>query len=92
MEDKELRQSIKSDAAAKVTKADNMLKEIEAILEKAKAEKVAIADSAVAKINSVLEDARQARREEDALFEHSARELNTLIMELQRLKREGRPQ
>lgn len=78
-EDATLRQSIKDDAAAKVTKATELLAEIEGVLEKAKTEKVDFANGTLAELNSVLEEAKSQRREENLLFAKSAEELNALI-------------
>jgi hypothetical protein len=87
-EDAELRQSIKEDATVKVTKADEMLKEIKSVLEKAKAENEATAKSMLLDIEKLSEEARQSRREENLLFENSARELNLLVHEFRKIKNE----
>lgn len=85
-EDATLRQSIKEDAATKVTKADDLLDKIESIHVLAKESQISASLETEKELDRMLVDLKIRTQEENLLFERSARELNELVMDLKELR------
>ena len=86
-EDASLRQSIKDDAAAKVTKAEDLLKQIKAVLELSKNKQVTETLATKKELERLLSELKNKTQEDNLLFERSARELRDLVVELKQLKK-----
>lgn len=85
-EDASLRQSIKDDAAAKVTKAEDLLKQITTVLELSKNRQVTETLATRKELERLLSELKNKTQEDNLLFERSARELRDLVVELKQLK------
>lgn len=84
-EDASLRQSIKDDAASKVTKAKELIAKIEAIHAEAKSFQESEAALTKAELERLVSELKAKTQEDNLLFERSAKELNELVIKLKQL-------
>ncbi len=84
-EDASLRQSIKDDAAAKVTQAKELIDKIEELYNDTKKYRDSEAASTKRELDRLVSNLKEKTQEDNLLFENSAKELNELVLKLKRL-------
>lgn len=84
-EDASLRHSIKEDAAAKVTQANELIKKIETLHNEANSFQKEEAVKTKAELERLISSLKAKAQEDNLLFERSAKELNELVAKLKQI-------